>query len=85
MIERAEILGTNIKSFKEAVKGIPGVINIVSSSSVPGRTIITMDILWKGRKDETLLMWTNFVDYDFLDTYGMTLLSGRTFNKLFPS
>ena len=33
-----------MKSFKEAVKEIPGVVNIASSTAVPGGTIIIMDI-----------------------------------------
>ena len=37
----------------------------------------------EGKKDETILMWTNFVDYKYLETYGMELKSGRFFNKEF--
>ena len=41
--------------------------------------------MMEGRKDETFLMVTNWVDYDYLDTYGMTLASGRSFNESFTS
>ena len=37
VINRAGALGTKTKSFKNAVKEIPGVINITSSYGVPGR------------------------------------------------
>ena len=34
--------------------------------------------MMEGRKDETFLMETNWVDYNYLETYGMTLASGRS-------
>ena len=85
VINRAEALGTKIKSFKETVKNIPGVINISSSTAIPGRTNNNNGYMMEGRKDETFLMATSWVDYDFLDTYGMTLASGRSFNESFAS
>jgi putative ABC transport system permease protein len=39
----------------------------------------------EGRKEETFLLQTNWVDYDYLDTYGMTLASGRSFNEEFTT
>ncbi len=85
VINRAEALGTKMKSFKEAVKEIPGVINIASSTAVPGRNNNTNGYMLEGRKDETFLMSTNWVDYNYLETYGMTLVSGRTFNESFST
>ena len=41
--------------------------------------------MMEGRKDETFLMVTNWIDYDFLDTYGMTIASGRSFNESFTT
>ena len=37
VINRAGALGTKMKSFKETVKEIPGVVNIASSTAVPGQ------------------------------------------------
>jgi len=81
VINRAGALGTKVKSFKDAAKNIPGVINITSSTAVPGRNNNNNGYMLEGRKDETFLMQTNWVDYDYLDTYGMTLVSGRFFNE----
>jgi putative ABC transport system permease protein len=67
------------------VKNIPGVINISSSTAVPGRSNNNNGYMIEGRKDETFLSMTSWVDYDFLDTYGMTLVSGRNFNKSYSS
>jgi putative ABC transport system permease protein len=85
VINRAEALGTKMKSFKETVKNIPGVVNISSATAIPGRTNNNNGYMMEGRKDETFLMATSWVDYDFLDTYGMTLASGRSFNESFTS
>jgi putative ABC transport system permease protein len=85
VINRAEALGTKMKSFKETVKSLPGVVNISSSTALPGRTNNNNGYLIEGRKDETFLMATSWADYNFLDTYGMTLVSGRSFNETFTS
>jgi putative ABC transport system permease protein len=85
VINRAEALGKKMKSFKETVKNIPGVVNISSSTAIPGRTNNNNGYMIEGRKDETFLMTTSWVDYNFLDTYGMTLESGRPFNESFSS
>jgi putative ABC transport system permease protein len=85
VINRADALGTKMNSFKEVVKNIPGVVNISSSTAIPGRTNNRNGYLIEGRKDETFLMATSWVDYDFLDTYGMSLASGRFFNKSYTS
>ncbi len=85
VINRAEALGTKMKAFKDVVKNIPGVVNISSSTAIPGRTNNNNGYMMEGRKDETFLMATSWVDYNFLDTYGMTLASGRSFNESFTS
>ena len=85
VINRAEALGTKMKSFKATVKNIPGVVNITSSTAIPGRTNNNNGYMMEGRKDETFLMTTSWVDYDFLETYSITLVSGRSFKESFTS
>jgi putative ABC transport system permease protein len=85
VINRAHALGTKMKSFKEAVKNIPGVINITSSTAVPGRVNNTNGYRIEGRKEESFLMTTTWADYNFLDTYGMKLVSGRYFNESYSA
>ena len=74
-----------MKSFKETVKKIPGVVNIASSTAVPGRNNNNNGYMMEGRKDETFLMVTNWVDYDYLDTYGMTLGIRKIFNESYTT
>lgn len=85
VINRAGALGSKIKSFKEAAKGIPGVINISSSTAVPGRTNNNNAYMLEGRSEETFLLMTTWIDYDFLETYGMTITSGRSFNESYST
>ena len=85
VINRAHALGPKMKSFKEALKNIPGVINITSSTAVPGRVNNTNGYRIEGRKEESFLMTTTWADYNFLDTYGMKLVSGRYFNESYSS
>ena len=85
VINRAHVIGNKMKSFKESVKNIPGVINISSSTAVPGRVNNDNGYLIEGRKDESFLMVTNWVDYNYLDTYGMTLADGRFFNESYTT
>jgi putative ABC transport system permease protein len=81
VIERADAISSKLKTFKTAVKNIPGVLNVSSSTAVPGRNNNNNGYLIEGRKDETFLMQTNWVDYDFLATYGIELSGGRFFEE----
>jgi putative ABC transport system permease protein len=85
VLENEGALGANAKSFKETISMIPGVVSVTSSSSVPGNSNNNNGYMLEGKKDETILMWTDFVDYKFLETYSIQLKSGRFFNKEFPA
>ena len=81
VINRAGALESRVEAFKEAVMKIPGVINVASSTAVPGRNNNNNGYGLEGRRDESFLMTTNWIDYDYIDSYGMTLLKGRNFDK----
>jgi len=85
VINRAGALGQKMKTFKTAVKEIPGVINITSSTAIPGRTNNTNGYRIEGRKDEPVIMSTAWVDYNYLETYGMSLVSGRFFDESYTT
>jgi putative ABC transport system permease protein len=85
VINNAWILGSKVNSFKESVREIPGIVNIVSSTAVPGRNNRTSGCKMEGRKDDVLELETNFIEYDYLETYGITLVKGRDFNKSFTT
>ena len=85
VINRAQALESRVEAFKNAVREIPGIKNISSSTAVPGRTNNTNGYGIEGRKDESVLMSTSWVDQDFINTYGMTLAEGRNFDKSFTT
>jgi putative ABC transport system permease protein len=81
VINRSYVIGTKMDSFKEALKAIPGVTNASSATSIPGRVNNTNGYKIEGRKDESFIMVSSWSDYEYLNTYGMTLSSGRNFDK----
>ncbi len=85
VIERAHAIGQKMKSFKSEIKQIPGVVNISSSTAVPGNNNNNNGYGIEGRSEESFLLTTSWVDYDFLDTYGISLASGRFFDESFTS
>jgi putative ABC transport system permease protein len=85
VINRAHALESRVEAFKNTAKEITGVLSISSSTAVPGRTNNTNGYGIEGRKDESILMSTSWVDYDFIDTYGMSLTEGRNFDKSFTT
>lgn len=85
VIESSDYLAEKLKSFKESVRRVPGVVNITSSTAIPGRINEINGYMIEGRKDETITLTSTKADYNFLDTYGMTLVSGRKFNETFTT
>jgi len=85
VIRRASVLGEKIASFKDEIKSIPGVLNVSASTAVPGHTNNNNGYMIKGRDEESFLFETTWVDYDYLETYGMEVSSGRSFDKSFST
>lgn len=80
VISQAHTIGKKLKSFKEELKKIPGVVSVASSTAIPGRNNNNNGYRIKGRPDESFLMQTCWADYDFIETYNMDILSGRYFD-----
>lgn len=85
VIERAHVIGQRMKAFKDEIRQIPGVVNIASSTAVPGKNNNNNGYGIEGRSDESFILTTAWVDYDFMETYGMTMADGRWFDKSFSS
>jgi putative ABC transport system permease protein len=85
VINRAQSLESRVEPFKDAAKKISGVINIASSTAVPGHNTYTGGYGIEGRKEESFMMTANWIDYNFIDTYKMTLVKGRNFDKSFTN
>lgn len=86
VIRRADALQKKIVSFKDEIKKIPDVVSITNSTTVPGYPNNNNGYQIEGRSAEQLfMMWTNWVDYDYFDTYKINLTDGRNFSREFPS
>jgi len=81
VLQRAEALGVKVDAFKESIKRIPGVLKISASTAVPGHVNNNNGYLMEGKASETYLIQTTWVDYDYIDTYGIKLNSGRNFDQ----
>ena len=85
VINRANALESRVEAFKESVREIPGIVNITSSTALPGRNNNNNGYGIEGRRDESFLLTTNWIDYDFISTFGITLAEGRNFDKSFTT
>jgi putative ABC transport system permease protein len=89
VIKRAGALGNykKIKIFQEEISKFPGGISSCNSTAVPGHPNNNNGFMIDGRStsDQTVLMNVNWVDDDFLKTYGMKMKEGRFLSREFPS
>jgi putative ABC transport system permease protein len=83
VITRAGAIGNQINPFKDAISKIPDVINVSSSTAVPGHSEGGRSYKVEGQNENMFNLRENFIDYDFFDTYGIKLSSGRAFNESF--
>jgi putative ABC transport system permease protein len=83
VITGANSIGNEVNPFKEAISRIPGIIKVASSNEVPGHTNSHTGCEVEGEPGKTIHLSSNDVDYDFFDTYGMKLSSGRFFSESF--
>ncbi len=81
VIRRAAALGGQVASFKEELKNIAGVLTVSASTAVPGHSNNNNGYTMSERPEESLIIQSNWVDYDFLETYGIQTTSGRFFDK----
>ncbi len=85
VISRAGIIGNRTNAFKEAMAKVPAVLHISGSTAVPGRSESGTSYVLEGRPGDLFEFKINYVDYDFFETYGINLATGRSFNESFPS
>ncbi len=85
VIRQAGAIGNKVKTFKEEIKKIPGVSLVSASTAIPGHNNNNNGYRLEGHLDQTYLMQTNWVDYDFFETYQIKLSDGRFFDQSFPS
>lgn len=73
----------HLESVKNELKSVPGVANVTGSSTVPGQSsnnLYTEIEMTDGKMSPTNINY-NFVDHDFLGTYGIKIIAGRDFRR----
>ena len=74
------------QSYKNAILQYPEVLNVSSSSSVPGGQAILNLVTPEGvGKDQSPVYQVIQTDFDFIETLGIKMASGRTFSREFSS
>ncbi len=81
VISRTSTLRNKMESFKDAVKQIPGVASASASTAIPGHNNNHNGYMMIGRPNESYLMQTNWVDYDYFETFKIGLSEGRSFDR----
>lgn len=74
-------LAEKFETYKSEFLQHPNVLSATASQSVPGRVVSNSLLTERGNRDNRVQMNLLFVDFDFLKTYGISLLEGRDFSK----
>jgi len=89
--DKEHIVYTNIEGFekfdelKEELLKHPGVENVSTTMVLPHRIMSsTSGAEWEGKaKEETFLVHYNIVNYDFIETFKIEMVKGRSFSEEF--
>jgi putative ABC transport system permease protein len=83
VLHQGGALGRQKEVFKNNLLKHPDIINVTGASSLPGRDFSS----WSSTPEdvESSLLAIYFCDYNFAETMGIDMQSGRFFSKKFPS
>lgn len=84
---KTDNLMEKVMSFKREVKALPDIENVTISNAVPGMEVafFLSNRLYEDASRQNRLYEMQTVDYDFVDTYGLTIIEGRGFDKSFTN
>lgn len=80
VLEGAEVMGRQIEAFKREALAIPGVERITNSEQVPGRPFSTALFRAEGESELVEMAYT-YAGFDFVETYGLELMVGRSLSR----
>lgn len=78
---------TGLENFLQRIKNIPGVVNASNfRHGITNRKGGTSDIVWEGKLTDDQTSFTDIAaGYDFIETLGIQLKEGRSYNRQFGS
>lgn len=86
VVKTRKELRVKYDTIKQRLLEESGVLNVTAASSIPLHISNNNPVYWEGRGPENYFSM-NFacVDYDYFETFGMTMAHGRSFSKKYPS
>ena len=76
----------NFETIKNRLKQYPEIAEVTYSNTIPFLGNIGGYITWEGASpDEKVMLSRNYVNYDFIPTYGLEMVQGRNFSPEYPS
>lgn len=85
VIENARELGNGYQVFKNELLSIPQVSNVCVSQRIPSVIFNSPVCTPEGGVGVDIPVFTNEIDYDYIDTYKMEIVRGRNFSRDMPS
>jgi putative ABC transport system permease protein len=87
VVKNAYLLGKNIENFKDKLAVNPQIISVSESGFLPSPSERNNGSIWRDGiiSNDPLLFTHFFVDYEYLKTFGMKIISGRWFSKEFST
>lgn len=81
---RARELRRNFETLQNELKRIPGVAQVGATSNVPGSQFNQNPIYTLADPQNRVEASQMYVDYDLINTLGLSVVEGRGFDRLFP-
>ncbi|MEQ8956175.1 MAG: FtsX-like permease family protein, partial [Gammaproteobacteria bacterium] len=86
VIHRANALGDQLDPFIDRIKQDSSVISAAASVHVPGENMNSNALFVEGRSSADIkIIWGMQVGFDYVETLGINLIEGRSFNRDFGS
>jgi putative ABC transport system permease protein len=81
VVRRPDALKDKIEKFKIELLQHPNIESVANSNSIPGRNFLASSfMIINDTVRQNAFMSQLFVSYDFIETYGLNLLKGRSFS-----
>ena len=85
VIEGAEVLGRQGETFRQRLRDHAGIAFVSNAEKVPGRSFDTARFRAEGTaEDDRVLMPYTYASFDFVETLGLELVSGRSLSRTTP-
>lgn len=82
---RSRQIAQNYHSFRNELKNNPQIVSVSASSEVPADSHYSNTNYRRLDSEEPVSLYLFFIDYDYVGTYRMDILAGRTFSRDFST